>query len=200
VQVITYETLWLLASPFLYLAIYLFFVWLARLVTHSARPVRELALDFAYPLLPIALVYNITHYSTLILTQGVASIDDAYDPHFAMISFGAAGIRVFDIRDPYVPSEVAYYNLGSLAHDGVSWYDAARGLMLIPSSGLKVLEIEPQVFDALGMPHPSDPAYPRFLPEPGFALSLGSGLALLATLRRWQRPRRVGMHRHSADR
>ena len=43
---LAYETLWLLASPFVYLAIYLLFVWLARLVTRSARPVRELALDF----------------------------------------------------------------------------------------------------------------------------------------------------------
>ena len=111
------------------------------------------------------------------------SIDSAFDPHFAMISFGTAGIRVFDIRDPYAPSEVAYYNKGSIAHDGVSWYDAARGLMLIPSSGLKVLEIEPHVFDQLGMPRPSDPAYPRYLPEPGVGLALVSGLALLAALR-----------------
>jgi hypothetical protein len=111
------------------------------------------------------------------------SIDNAFDPHFATISFGAAGIRMFDIRDPYAPTEVAYYNKGSIAHDGVSYYDAARGLLLIPSSGLKVLEIEPQVFNALGMPRPSDPAYPRYLPEPGVALALGSGLALLAALR-----------------
>jgi hypothetical protein len=104
-----------------------------------------------------------------------------------MISFGAAGIRVFDIRDPYAPSEVAYYNKGSIAHDGVSYYDAARGLILIPAGGLKVLEIEPQVFTALGMPRPSDPAYPRYLPEPGFGLSLVSSVALLAMLRR--RPR-----------
>ena len=112
------------------------------------------------------------------------SIDTPYDPHFAMISFGTAGIRVFNIIDPYAPTEVAYYNKGSVAHDGVSWYDAARGLILIPSDGLKVLEIEPQVFDTLGMPRPTDPAYPRFLPEPGFALSLVSGLVLLAAVRR----------------
>jgi hypothetical protein len=77
---LAYQTLFLLASPFLYLAIYLFFVWLARRVTRSARPVRELALDFAYPLLPIALVYNITHYFTLILTQGVSTVSLLSDP------------------------------------------------------------------------------------------------------------------------
>jgi len=77
---LAYETLWLLASPFVYLAIYLLFVWLARLVTLSARPMRELALDFAYSLLPIALVYNVTHYFTLILTQGVSIVSLLSDP------------------------------------------------------------------------------------------------------------------------
>jgi hypothetical protein len=78
--VMTYETLWLLASPFLYLAVYLLFIWLARLVARSARPMRELALDFAYPLIPIALVYNAAHYFTLILTQGVMIIGLVSDP------------------------------------------------------------------------------------------------------------------------
>jgi hypothetical protein len=117
------------------------------------------------------------------------SIDSPYDPHFAMISFGTAGIRVFDIRDPYAPTEVAYYNKGTVTHDGVSYYDAARGLILIPSDGLKVLEIEPHVFDELGMPRPSDPAYPRFLPEPGLGVALVGGVAMLATLRRRSRGR-----------
>ena len=92
-EVIAYETLWLLASPFVYLAIYLFFVWLARLVTRSARPVRELALDFAYSLLPIALVYNVTHYFTLILTQGVMIVGLLSDP------FGW-GWNLFGTADP----------------------------------------------------------------------------------------------------
>jgi hypothetical protein len=42
--------------------------------------VRELALDFAYSLLPIALVYNVTHYFTLILTQGVMIVSLVSDP------------------------------------------------------------------------------------------------------------------------
>jgi len=107
------------------------------------------------------------------------SIDTPYNANFAMVSFGSAGLRVFDIRNPYEPKEVAYFNRGALAHAGVSHYDAARGLVLVPGNGLRVLEIEPQVYDALGLPHPTDPAYPRFVPEPDFGLSLVSGVALL---------------------
>lgn len=106
-------------------------------------------------------------------------VDNPYNASFAMVSFGSAGLRVFDIRNPYAPKEVAYFNRGALAHAGVSHYDAARGLVLVPGNGLRVLEIEPQVYDALGLPHPTDPAYPRFVPEPNFALSLASGIALL---------------------
>ena len=77
---VAWETLWLLASPFVYLAVYLAFVGLAKLVTRSERPLRELALDFGYTLLPIALVYNVTHYATLILTQGVKIVSLLSDP------------------------------------------------------------------------------------------------------------------------
>ena len=42
-----------------------------KLAARSAISIRELALRFAFTLLPIALVYNVTHYSTLLLTQGL---------------------------------------------------------------------------------------------------------------------------------
>lgn len=75
-----WQTFWLLASPFLYLAVYLGFVWLAKLLGHSQLPLRELALRFGMSLLPIALVYNVTHYFTLIITQGVKIIPLLSDP------------------------------------------------------------------------------------------------------------------------
>lgn len=75
-----WETVWLFASPFLYLGLYLVTVWLARCVTRAERPVRELALDFGYTLLPIAFVYSLTHYATLILTHGLKIISLASDP------------------------------------------------------------------------------------------------------------------------
>lgn len=54
--------------------------WLPGAVTRSTRPLRELALDFGYTLLPIALAYNITHYATLLLSQGLKIVSLASDP------------------------------------------------------------------------------------------------------------------------
>lgn len=74
------QTLALVLSPFLYLAIYLSCIGLAKAVTRSALPLRELALRFAFTLLPIALVYNITHYYTLVITQGLQIVRLLSDP------------------------------------------------------------------------------------------------------------------------
>jgi len=70
----------LLLSPFAYLAIYLAFVWLMKIVTGSLRTVRDLALQFALTLIPIAFVYNVTHYYTLLLSQGPAIVSMISDP------------------------------------------------------------------------------------------------------------------------
>jgi hypothetical protein len=77
---LAYETLCLLLSPFLYLGVYLLFIALAKWIARSPLPLRELALRFGLSLLPIALVYNITHYYTLILTQGVKIVSLLSDP------------------------------------------------------------------------------------------------------------------------
>jgi len=79
-------------------------------------------------------------------TVSYHSIDNPSNAKFAMVSFGSAGLRVFDIRNPTKPTEVAYFNQGPLVHAGVSYYDSARGLIYIPAAdGFKVLKIEPQV-------------------------------------------------------
>jgi hypothetical protein len=77
---LAWETAWLLLSPFLYLAVYLVFIALAKWIARSPLSLRELALRFGFTLLPIALVYNITHYYTLILTQGVKILALLSDP------------------------------------------------------------------------------------------------------------------------
>jgi hypothetical protein len=79
-------------------------------------------------------------------------IDNPLDAKFAAVNFGSAGLRIFDIRKPVSPNEVAYFSHGSLVHGGVGFYDAARGLIYAAgSSGFWVLEIEPQVRARLGL-------------------------------------------------
>lgn len=67
---IAWETSVLLLSPFIYLSLYLACLWLAKQLTQSSISLKDLALRFTYSLLPIVLVYHISHYYTLILTQG----------------------------------------------------------------------------------------------------------------------------------
>jgi hypothetical protein len=83
---------------------------------------------------------------------GYHMIDDPMNAHFAMINFGSAGLRFFDIRNPTKPVEVAYFNHGVPVHSGVGYYDAKRGLVYASSGGkFQVLELEPQVKAKLGL-------------------------------------------------
>jgi len=77
-----YDWQWLMLwlSPFVYFMIYLFFMQVTKFVTGSERPVRELALQFGYSLVPIALVYNISHYFTLLFTDGPRLLPLISDP------------------------------------------------------------------------------------------------------------------------
>jgi hypothetical protein len=80
------------------------------------------------------------------------SVDDPNDANFAAVSFGTAGLRVFDVRNPRRSAEVAYFNDGPLVHAGVTYYDASRGLIYAPDGdGFQVLEIQPQVLERLGL-------------------------------------------------
>lgn len=53
----------------LYAGIYLFVIAAAKKIAGIKVPVGRLALRFAYSLIPIAFVYNITHYFTFLVTQ-----------------------------------------------------------------------------------------------------------------------------------
>jgi hypothetical protein len=57
----------LLLAPFLYLAIYLVVMWATKMATGGVRPVKVLALDFAFSVVPIAVVYNFAHYYAVLL-------------------------------------------------------------------------------------------------------------------------------------
>jgi hypothetical protein len=90
-------------------------------------------------------------------------VDNPEDTTFAMVSMGTAGVRLFDLRDPEQPREVAYFNAGQLRRaDGTTTldatlthprYDARTGHMWVNShGGFWVLELEPQARKALGLP------------------------------------------------
>ncbi len=75
-----FESLGLLLSPLLFLVIYLVLVWIAKAITKSEMSLKSLMLQFAFTLIPIALVYNIAHYFTLIFTEAPNIIRLASDP------------------------------------------------------------------------------------------------------------------------
>jgi hypothetical protein len=84
-------------------------------------------------------------------------VDNPNNAKFAAVNFGqgsafGAGLRIFDIRNPRWPREVAYFNHGNLAHAGAVHYDAARKLLYVPGgNAFWVLQIQPQVRNRLGL-------------------------------------------------
>lgn len=77
---LAWQSFWLLVSPFVYLGAYVLAIALAKRLTGSARPLRQLCLDFAFTLLPIVVAYHFTHYATLVLNHGLKIISLISDP------------------------------------------------------------------------------------------------------------------------
>lgn len=75
-----WQWLWLLSSPLVYLLVFVGFLWLARRMTGSTMSLKALVLKFAMSLVPIAFVYHLTHYYTLLLAQGGQMLKLASDP------------------------------------------------------------------------------------------------------------------------
>jgi hypothetical protein len=65
----TFQHVGLLLAPFFYLGIYLLILQVAKAATRTTIPLRTLALALALTILPIAFVYNLAHYFTLILVR-----------------------------------------------------------------------------------------------------------------------------------
>jgi hypothetical protein len=59
----------LVLAPFFYLGIYLLILQIAKVATRTTIPLRTLALALSLTILPIAFVYNLAHYFTLILVR-----------------------------------------------------------------------------------------------------------------------------------
>lgn len=75
-----WQSAMLFLLPLCYLAAYLVLLWLAKTVTRSATTLHTLALRFAFTLIPIAFVYNLTHYYGEISSQGVQILRMISDP------------------------------------------------------------------------------------------------------------------------
>jgi hypothetical protein len=88
-----WQWLMLFVSPLVYLAVYALFVRIAGLSARSTVPTRELMRAFALSLVPIAFVYNVTHYYTLIASQGTQVLRMISDPlGRGWNLFGTAGV------------------------------------------------------------------------------------------------------------
>jgi len=75
-----FETLSLAIFPLVFFGIYLLFIYLAKVIAKSHLSLRELALNFAFSLLPIVFVYHIAHYYTLLFTEGPTMLRLISDP------------------------------------------------------------------------------------------------------------------------
>ena len=101
----------LLASPFIYLVVYLAFILLSKVAAGSRQSMHALALAFALSLVPIAFVYNITHYFTLLVSQGLQIVRLASDPFgFQWNLFGTATL----------PPDPVILNAGTVWHTQVA--------------------------------------------------------------------------------
>jgi hypothetical protein len=98
-QALTVYTLWqsacLIASPFVYLAVFLSFVAAAKILAKSQHTVMYLSLRFALSLIPIAIVYHITHYYATLLEVGPQIVRLISDPFgLGWNLFGTANLRI----------------------------------------------------------------------------------------------------------
>jgi hypothetical protein len=75
-----WQSTMLLLLPFCYAAVYLMLLSIARSVTGSVIPLQTLALRFAFTLVPIAFVYNVTHYYGELASQGIQVLRMVSDP------------------------------------------------------------------------------------------------------------------------
>ncbi|HZY64613.1 MAG TPA: hypothetical protein VFE21_01885 [Rubrobacteraceae bacterium] len=88
-------TLGLVVVPLLFLAVYLTFVWLSRLIGGGEAGVVRVAGAYAYSLVPIALVYQVAHYYTLFIFNGQIAIVQISDPFgWGWNLFGTADYQI----------------------------------------------------------------------------------------------------------
>lgn len=65
-----FETVGLALSLVFFFGIYMLLIYLSKVIAQSRHSVKDLALKFAFSLIPIALVYNVAHYYTILFSEG----------------------------------------------------------------------------------------------------------------------------------
>ena len=87
-----FETVGLALSLVLFYGVYMLLIYLSRVIAQSHHSLKDLALNFAFSLIPIALVYNIAHYYTIIFSEGPNIFRLILDPFgFGWNFFGVEG-------------------------------------------------------------------------------------------------------------
>lgn len=85
----------LVASPWIYWVVFVVCVAMAKRMAGGQFGVGELVRRFSVSLIPIAFVYHVTHYYTVLLSQGVQIIKLASDPFgWGWNLFGTARVRI----------------------------------------------------------------------------------------------------------
>jgi hypothetical protein len=85
----------LILSPFLYLGVFALFIRLSAIAGRSGLGTRTLMARFTFALLPIAFVYHVSHYFTLLLMQGPKIVELISDPFgFGWNLFGTVHWRI----------------------------------------------------------------------------------------------------------
>jgi hypothetical protein len=88
-----YQRAGLLLLPFVYLALYAVMLAWAKRLTKASLSLHRLVLDFAPSLIPIAIVYNATHYYTMLISQLGRIAIVATDPLGLGWNLFAVGVR-----------------------------------------------------------------------------------------------------------
>jgi hypothetical protein len=82
--------------------LYLLFIYLSIKIINSKQKILDVAFKFAPSLIPIALVYNIAHYFTLILTEGPKMLSQISDPFGVGLNlFGTANWKINYVPDTF---------------------------------------------------------------------------------------------------
>lgn len=102
-----YQLLGLIIFLFLFFSMYLFCMILLQKITRTHQGLEKLSGSFVYSLIPIAIVYNVAHYYTLLITEGQNMIRLISDPFgYNWNVFGTA--EHFEIYIP--PANVVWHS------------------------------------------------------------------------------------------